>query len=136
MRQLTVIILFATSLTTLGQVRSVGKVYIDNRNHFSFSQPYFEFNEHDTTLTQTSQQHLNDFGRLYKDSVHSKHILYIELAPSLTDEEQEREEDLGLKRMMAIVNYLTGNYKIDKSRFKACFKETITNDGCVGFLNK
>jgi len=139
MRQIIVTILILTSISVRGQqVRTVGKVYVDGRELkvIAHGPPYFEFNEFDTTLTTTAKQYLDDFGRDYKDNLYTARQYLIELTPGLTEKEKAQDKDLGIKRLKTIINYLEHNYGIDKSEFKARYSETITTDGCVGFLVK
>jgi len=139
MRQIYLTILILISIPVWGQqVRIVGKVYVDGRELevIAHGPSYFEFNEHDTTLTATAKQYLDDFGKDYKDNLYSKRQFLIELTPGLTEIEKVKDKDLGIKRLKTIINYLERNYGIDKSEFKARYSETITTDGCVGFLVK
>jgi hypothetical protein len=138
MRQIFLKTLILISITVWGQqVRTVGKVYVDGRELevIAHGPSYFEFNEHDTTLTATAKKYLDDFGLDYKNNLYSKRQFLIELTPGLTEIEKVKDKDLGIKRLKTIVNYLERNYGIDKSEFKAR-SETITTDGCVGFLVK
>jgi hypothetical protein len=140
MKQICLTILTLISLSVWGQqVRTIGKVYIDGRELEIIAHggpPYFEFNEYDTTLTTAAKQYLDDFGRSHKDSLYTKRKFIIELTPGLTEKERKKDQDLGLKRLKIVMDYLERNYEIDKSEFRARYSETITNDGCVGFIVK
>lgn len=139
MRQISLTIFLLATISVWGQqVRTVGRVYVDGRELeiVGHGPPYFEFNENDTTLTATARQYLDDFGQSYRDSLYLKRKFLIELTPGLTEMERKLDEDLGVKRVMTVMNYLQRNYGIDNSEFKARYSETITTDGCVGFLIK
>lgn len=139
MRQISLTILILISISARGQqVRTVGKVYVDGRELevVAHGPPYFDFNDYDTTLTATAKLYLDDFGRDYKDNLYPKRQFLIELTPGLTEPERAWDKDLGVKRLKTVINYLERNYGIDKSEFKARYSETITTDGCVGFLVK
>ena len=47
-----------------------------------------------------------------------------------------KDQDLGVKRLKTVMDYLERNYRINKSEFRARYSETITNNGCVGFIVK
>jgi len=139
MRQTSLTILILISISVRAQqVRTVGKVYVDGRELevIAHGPPYFEFCDHDTTLTATAKQYLDDFGKDYKDNLYTKRQFLIELTPGLTEKEKALDKDLGIKRLKTIINYLERNYGIDKSEFRARYSETITADGCVGFIVK
>jgi hypothetical protein len=139
MRQICLTILILISVPVWGQqVRTIGKVYVDGRELevIAHGPPYFEFNEYDTTLTAKAKKYLDDFGQSYKDSLYSKRKFLIELTPGLTEKEREKDKDLGVKRLKTVINYLEFNYGIDKNEFRARYSETITTDGCVGFIVK
>ena len=139
MRQICLTILILISIPGLGQqVRTVGKVFLDGREFevIAHGPPYFDFNEYDTTLTTTAKQYLDDFGQDYKNNLYPKRQFLIELTPGLTDKERKNDPDLGVKRLMTVMHYLERNYGIDKSEFRARYSETITTDGCVGFIIK
>lgn len=133
---LTILILISTSAR--GQVRTVGKIFVNGRELeiITHSPPYFEFNENDTTLTPTAKLYIDDFAKYYRDSLYIKRKFVIELIPGLTDNERKNNKDLGFKRLTTIINYLERNYGIDKSEFRVRYRETTTTDGCVGFLVK
>jgi|JI10StandDraft_1071094.scaffolds.fasta_scaffold176928_5 hypothetical protein len=139
MRQICLTILVLNSISVWGQqVRTVGKFYVDGREIevIAHGPPYFEFMEFDTTLTATAKQYIDDFGKDYKDNLYPKRQFLIELTPGLTEIEKAKDKDLGIKRLKTVLNYLERNYGIDKSEFKARYTETITTQGCVGFLVK
>jgi hypothetical protein len=133
-----ILFLLTSSLTARGQVRTVGKVYVDGRELeiIAHGPPYFEFNPFDTTLTKSTMQYLDDFGKYYKDSLFHDHKYVIELTPGLTIEEREKDKDLGIKRIVAVMDYLKRQHGIERNEFKARYSETITTDGCVAYLVK
>ena len=136
--RISVIFFLLATWSCFGQVRTIGKIYVDGRELeiVAHGPPYFEFNEFDTTLTKAAQEYLDDFGKDYSDSLLARHQFLIELTPGLTAAEQKKNKDLGVKRLKVIMNYLERNYRIDRTQFKARYSETITNDGCVAFLVK
>ncbi|MFD1000341.1 hypothetical protein ACFQ21_13545 [Ohtaekwangia kribbensis] len=139
MRYIGLIIFILVSISVHGQqVRTVARIYANGRELeiIAHGPPYFEFNENDTTLTATAKLYIDDFAKYYRDSLYIKQQFLIELTPGLTDKEREKDKDLGVKRLTAIINYLERKYGIDKNDFRARYRETITTDGCVGFVVK
>ena len=139
MKQIFLTILTLISLPAWGQqARTIGKVYVDGRELeiIAHGPPYFEFNEYDTTMTTAAKQYLEGFGRSYKDNLYSKRKFIIELTPGLTEKERMKDQDLGVKRIKIVMDYLEHNCGINKSEFRARYSETISNDGCVGFIVK
>ena len=118
---------------SLGQIRTVSV----NGRKFEVSTgkvSYFEFAPFDTLLTNTTIEYLNEFGNLYKDSLHGKQSYLIDVTRGLTNKERNVNGRLGGQRLMVVINYLEKPFGINMSEFRARFSETVTIS-CEAYLS-
>jgi len=128
------VLLFLSSIpwTSWGQV---GKIYIrgTSREVITGKIDHFEFNPFDTTLTQASFEYLNKFAAFYNDNLSRNYSYIFVLDPESTGEEKKTNKGLSYERLLVILHYLQKNLKIDGSKFRARYRETITTS-CEAYI--
>ncbi|SHH22138.1 hypothetical protein SAMN04488109_3230 [Chryseolinea serpens] len=107
----------------------VGKIYIKGtaREVITGEIDHFEFNPSDTTLTAASFEYLNKFGSFYNDSLSRNYSYLIVLDLESTEEDKWANANLSCPRLLAVFNYLQKNFKVDGSKFRGRYRETITH---------
>ena len=122
---LIMLILMFVTWASFGQI---GSISVNGRKFGASADKVsnFKFELFDTLLTDETIKYLNEFGTLYKDSLHGKQSYLIELTPGLTSEEREVNDQLGTQRLMIVIRYLEKTFGISRSEFKARFSETVT----------
>lgn len=123
-----VVILFLSSTPWMSWAQ-VGKIYIrgTTREVITGQIDHFEFNPFDTTLTQASYEYLNKFAAFYNDSLSRNYSYVVALAPDSTG------DGISYERLLAILNYLQKNFNIDRSKFRARYRETISTE-CHAYI--